>query len=173
MEFRFLRIVAMMLAVAIAATHSAVPVEMHWMSVFPNTPMPEALRNLLPSPAAAAAAAGNHMKAAVADMINENKGFITSYGKSKLHPGSKMNLKGLTGKASKTTFLPRLVADSIPFSTQKSCTIFHYNLNQPHPKYSNKQWRIVKHQPILRYFVGVFRGFGCFYVGRKHPALVD
>ncbi|KAK8679679.1 hypothetical protein V6N13_145120 [Hibiscus sabdariffa] len=153
---------------AVAATHSAVPVEMHWMSVFPNTPMPKALRNLLPSPAAAAAAAaagGNHMKAAVADMVNENKGFINipklsayrtsykvTYGsnrneefadgnvtankdffffESKLHPGSKMNLKGLTGKASKTAFLPRLVADSIPFSTQKFAQVLHHFSLQP------------------------------------------
>ncbi|KAL4332460.1 hypothetical protein GQ457_07G043310 [Hibiscus cannabinus] len=159
MEFRFLQIIAMMLVVAVAATHSAIPVEMYWMSVFPNTPMPKALRNLLPSPAALA---GNHMKAAVADMVNENKAFLIPRGKSsyqiiyaysngnkeftygnvttnkdvfffesKLHPGSKMNLKELTGKASRTAFLPRLVADSIPFSTQKFAQVLHYFSLQP------------------------------------------
>ncbi|GMI81601.1 RESPONSIVE TO DESICCATION 22 [Hibiscus trionum] len=159
MEFRFLRIFAMTLVLAVAATQSAVPVEMYWMSMFPNTPMPKALRNLLPSPAAAA---GNHMKAAVADMVNENKGAFSAYRfsayrirygytnrknefadgnvttnkdlfffESKLHPGSKINLKELTCKASKTAFLPRLVVNSIPFSTQKFAQVLHYFSLQP------------------------------------------
>ena len=45
---------------------------------------------------------------------------------SELHPGRKMNLKDLTKKASKTTFLPRSVAESIPISTRKFSEILKY-----------------------------------------------
>ncbi|KAK8513422.1 hypothetical protein V6N12_052611 [Hibiscus sabdariffa] len=141
----------MTLVVAVAARHSVVPVEMYWKSVFPNTPMPKALRNLLPS----SAAAGNHMKASLADMINENRGVsgikiydlpnsrkeladgnVTAnkdvyFFESKLRTGSKMNVKEVTRKASKIAFLPRRVADSIPFSSQKFAQVLHYFSLQP------------------------------------------
>ncbi|KAK6272621.1 hypothetical protein POUND7_009704 [Theobroma cacao] len=45
---------------------------------------------------------------------------------SELHPGRKMKLKMLTKKASKATFVPRPVAESIPFSTQKFPEILKY-----------------------------------------------
>ena len=45
---------------------------------------------------------------------------------SELHPGKKMNLKDLIKKASKATFLPHSVAESIPFSTQKFPEILKY-----------------------------------------------
>ncbi|MBA0594427.1 hypothetical protein Gorai_011332, partial [Gossypium raimondii] len=132
---------------------------MYWTSVFPNTPMPKALQNLLIPPAAA----GNHMKAALANMIKRYKGiliprYVTAYRiyenaagnskqefgdgnmatnkdvfffESKLRPGTKMNLKVLTSKASKTAFLPRPVADSIPFSTKKFAQVLKYFSVQP------------------------------------------
>lgn len=50
---------------------------------------------------------------------------------SKLRPGTKMNLKVLTSKASKTAFLPRPVADSIPFSTKKFAQVLNYFSVQP------------------------------------------
>ncbi|TYI80268.1 hypothetical protein E1A91_D05G076800v1 [Gossypium mustelinum] len=55
MEFRYVPIFAMALVLAVGATrHVALPAEMYWTSVFPNTPMPKALQNLLIPPAAAA-----------------------------------------------------------------------------------------------------------------------
>ncbi|MBA0786335.1 hypothetical protein Gotri_027299, partial [Gossypium trilobum] len=50
---------------------------------------------------------------------------------SKLRPGTKMNLKVLTSKANKTAFLPRPVADSIPFSTKKFAQVLKYFSVQP------------------------------------------
>lgn len=50
---------------------------------------------------------------------------------SKLRPGTKMNLKVLTSKASKTAFLPRPVADSLPFSTKKFAQVLNYFSVQP------------------------------------------
>ncbi|TYH69831.1 hypothetical protein ES332_D05G078600v1 [Gossypium tomentosum] len=81
MEFRYVPIFAMALVLAVGATrHVALPAEMYWTSVFPNTPMPKALQNLLIPPAAA----GNHMKAALANMIKRYKGiliprYVTAY----------------------------------------------------------------------------------------------
>ncbi|EOY32796.1 Uncharacterized protein TCM_040813 [Theobroma cacao] len=35
-------------AFVFAGSHAALPEEVHWQSVFPNTPMPKALKDLLP-----------------------------------------------------------------------------------------------------------------------------
>ncbi|KAB2080539.1 hypothetical protein ERO13_A05G070700v2 [Gossypium hirsutum] len=156
MEFRYVPIFAMALVLAVGATrHVALPAEMYWTSVFPNTPMPKALQNLLIPPAAA----GNHMKNALANMIKRYKGNMAEgnrnyenaagnskqefgdgnmatnkdvfFFESKLRPGTKMNLKVLTSKASKTAFLPRPVADSLPFSTKKFAQVLNYFSVQP------------------------------------------
>ncbi|XP_022753693.1 BURP domain protein RD22-like [Durio zibethinus] len=139
MDFRFLRCFATAITLAFAVSHAALPVEMYWRSVFPNTPMPEALRNLL------LPAAGDK-KLALADIVKDNKRDLIEYGnpskefedgnaptnkdafffESELHPGRTMIVKDLTKKASKATFLPRSVAESIPFSTQKIPEILKY-----------------------------------------------
>ncbi|KAG8495211.1 hypothetical protein CXB51_012783 [Gossypium anomalum] len=105
------------------------------------------------------AAAGNHMKNALANMIKRYKGNMATgnrnyenaagnskqefgdgnmatnkdvfFFESKLRPDTKMNLKVLTSKASKTVFLPRPVADSIPFSTKKFAQVLNYFSVQP------------------------------------------
>ncbi|KAA3489795.1 BURP domain protein RD22-like [Gossypium australe] len=127
---------------------------MYWKSVFPNTPMPKALQNLLIPPDAAAALA-NMIKRdkgpSFQNYITDNRNYVNAAGnskqefedgnmatnkdvfffESKLRPGTKMNLKVLTSKASETTFLPRPVADSIPFSTKKVAQVLNYFSVQP------------------------------------------
>nr|KJB55408.1 hypothetical protein B456_009G074700 [Gossypium raimondii] len=127
MEFRYVPIFAMALVLAVGATrHVALPAEMYWTSVFPNTPMPKALQNLLIPPAAAA---GNSKQEFGDGNMATNKDVF--FFESKLRPGTKMNLKVLTSKASKTAFLPRPVADSIPFSTKKFAQVLKYFSVQP------------------------------------------
>ncbi|XP_022753692.1 BURP domain protein RD22-like isoform X2 [Durio zibethinus] len=160
-----------------AGSHGAVPEEDYWKSVFPNTPMPKALRDLLPLAASGTKnmladmvkddkkptdGFGNYAysdpskefkgsKNMLGDMVKNNDKVVddrANYGygnpskefadgnaptnkdvyffESELHPGRTMILKDLTKKASKATFLPRSVAESIPFSTQKIPEILKY-----------------------------------------------
>ncbi|XWS28336.1 hypothetical protein CRYUN_Cryun25bG0059700 [Craigia yunnanensis] len=143
MEFRFLPVLIIAIMLAFAVSHAALPAEMYWRSVFPNTPMPEALRNLL------IPAAGN--KNMLSDMVKNKDTVADAFGnyaysnpsmevvdgnaptdkdvyffENELHQGRKMNLKDLIKKASKATFLPHSVAESIPFSTRKFPEILKY-----------------------------------------------
>ncbi|XVF69570.1 hypothetical protein PTKIN_Ptkin11bG0091900 [Pterospermum kingtungense] len=160
---------------AFALDLAALPGEMYWRSVFPNTPMPKALRNLLipttenknvlcdavKNKDKVADGFGNYAHAnpskQFADCFgnyayaNPSKESTDSFGnykyanpskefangipptksdayffESDLHPGRKMNLKELSRKASKASFLPRSVAESIPFSTQKFPKVLKY-----------------------------------------------
>ncbi|KAK8295662.1 hypothetical protein V6Z12_D05G076100 [Gossypium hirsutum] len=139
MEFRYVPIFAMALVLAVGATrHVALPAEMYWTSVFPNTPMPKALQNLLIPPAAA----GNHMKAALANMIKRYKGiliprYVTAY---RIYENAAGNSKQEFGDGN--------------MATNKDVFFFESKLrpgtkmNLKNPKYSKKQSRIVKHQPL-------------------------
>ncbi|KAB2028040.1 hypothetical protein ES319_D05G072600v1 [Gossypium barbadense] len=105
MEFRYVPIFAMALVLAVGATrHVALPAEMYWTSVFPNTPMPKALQNLLILPAAAA---GNSTQEFGDGNMATNKDVF--FFESKLRP----------------------VADSIPFSTKKFAQVLKYFSVQP------------------------------------------
>ncbi|XVE63923.1 hypothetical protein DITRI_Ditri07aG0059800 [Diplodiscus trichospermus] len=66
MEFRFLPVFATAIILCFAVSHGALPAEMYWRSVLPNTPMPRTLRNLLLPPA------GN-TKAVLVEMVKKNK----------------------------------------------------------------------------------------------------
>ncbi|KAK6235518.1 hypothetical protein SCA6_010855, partial [Theobroma cacao] len=128
---------------ALAVSHAALPAEMYWRSVFPNTAMPKALRNLL-----LPAAVDKNM---LTDMAKSKDKMVDAFGnygysnpskefpdgntptnndvyffESELHPGRKMKLKELAKKVSKATFVPRPVAESIPFSIQKFPEILKY-----------------------------------------------
>ncbi|XVF19331.1 hypothetical protein REPUB_Repub11eG0101300 [Reevesia pubescens] len=137
---RFLPIFGIALILTLAVSHAALPAEMYWKSVFPNTPMPKALRNLsLGNKNMLSDMAKNKNK--VADgfgnyaYANPSKEFTDGnaptnndvyFFESELHPGRKMNIKVLTEKLSKAAFLNRPVAESIPFSSQKFPEILKY-----------------------------------------------
>ncbi|KAK8352135.1 hypothetical protein E1A91_A05G074800v1 [Gossypium mustelinum] len=165
MEFRYVPIFAMALVLAVGATrHVALPAEMYWTSVFPNTPMPKALQNLLIPPAAA----GNHMKNALANMIKRYKGNMAE---------GNRNYENAAGN-SKQEFGDGNMA------TNKDVFFFESKLrpgtkmNLKNPKYSKKQSRIVKHQPLKEKRSFALHHWSLSWISvflswEKHPAFVS
>ncbi|OMP10971.1 hypothetical protein COLO4_04120 [Corchorus olitorius] len=137
----------MWLQLALAVSHAALPAELYWKSVFPNTPMPKALRSILPP-----ATAGKQdvlINMAAEDVVDASFKYKFPYDatpskkfadgepltkkfkdifffESKLKPNQKINIIELIKETDKATFLPRSVAESIPFSTQNLPEIYKY-----------------------------------------------
>ncbi|GLT50699.1 hypothetical protein SLA2020_241660 [Shorea laevis] len=80
MGFLFVFLVALLCLAVVGSCYASMPAEIYWNSVFPNTPMPKSLQDLL---------------------------------------GRLMKLPGFTKTENRATFLPRAVADSMPFSSNK------------------------------------------------------
>ncbi|KDP33666.1 hypothetical protein JCGZ_07237 [Jatropha curcas] len=153
MEFHFvLTLILTWLPVAINQVQTP---EVYWQSLSPNTPMPKALRDLLPSEqksfednaisidiGGVGVDVGKGVSVDVQPpFIQDAKPFLYTYGASEyelitnrnvtlfflykdLHPGTKMNLY-FTKFAAKTKFLPRQVAQMIPFSSNKFSEVLH------------------------------------------------
>ena len=122
------------------------PTEKYWYSRLPNTPLPKALRYLLQPghyPSITREFANENISAAVilrayriryrirykrGDKKSLNSALPDStifYQYDDLHPGKKMKVV-FTDSGTKVSFLPRQVAESIPFSSDKIPEILKY-----------------------------------------------
>jgi hypothetical protein len=123
------------------------PTEKYWYSRLPNTPLPKALRYLLQPghyPSITREFANENVSAAVilrryrityskrgykrGDKKSLNSALPDStifYQYDDLHPGKKMKVL-FTDSGTKVSFLPRQVAESIPFSSDKIPEILKY-----------------------------------------------
>ncbi|KAL4342647.1 hypothetical protein GQ457_08G001830 [Hibiscus cannabinus] len=150
-HFHFLPFIILLVNVSFAGNVHAVlfPVQNYWKSVFPNTPMPKSLQILLnPSPSA-----GNTK--VLAEMVHSNTKVIDSLGsysnyqinpsrttkpdkdaeadgkaifflENQLRLGRTLEVNGILKTRNKASFLPRQIAQSIPFSSGKFPEIFKY-----------------------------------------------
>ncbi|KAJ4765686.1 BURP domain-containing protein [Rhynchospora pubera] len=102
---RFILLLSFFLvALAVGVSNADSSAEDYWRSVLPNSPMPNAIRDLIyPSKAAVPAA-------------HEDKVGSIFFLEQSLQPGSAMTLQ-FTRTTTGASFLPRQVADSIPFSS--------------------------------------------------------
>ncbi|GLT50695.1 hypothetical protein SLA2020_241630 [Shorea laevis] len=144
MGFHFGFIVALLCLGVVGSCHASMPAELYWKSVFPNTPMPKSLQDLLrpvnknnfvklkndiePDPnikwgppsaefeSADLEDAGNHDWKSGSHLTSSASLFFFE---SDLHPGRVMKLLEFTRTENEATFLPRAVADSMPFSSNK------------------------------------------------------
>ncbi|CAA7402720.1 unnamed protein product [Spirodela intermedia] len=157
---------SLFVAVAAASAANLAP-QNYWETVLPNTPIPSALRQLLPAvprrltvfhSASADAKAGvdsslfgvgvtvgtspptgvfvgvlgfNYAYAATDTQVHDNADVALFFQEKDLVPGSKMNLH-FTRTASNSAFLPRSVANSIPFSSAKMSDILSLLSVEPH-----------------------------------------
>ncbi|KAJ4752470.1 BURP domain-containing protein [Rhynchospora pubera] len=106
---RFILLLSFFLvALAVGVSNADSSAEDYWRSVLPNSPMPSAIRDLIyPS------------KAAVPSGHEDGESYATAYGfflEESLQPGTTMTLH-FKRTISGASFLPRQVADSIPFSS--------------------------------------------------------
>ncbi|XP_050215974.1 BURP domain-containing protein 5-like isoform X2 [Mercurialis annua] len=156
MKFYLLSIFAFFLVTfSVNGSNGALSEEVYWKSKLPHTPLPKALQELLLS--------GNESRFAHAKDILESKDscfhYVKPYGKAheidkkidisnkttiyllynNLHPYKMMNLS-LTKSIKGSKFLPRKIADSIPFSSNKSRDILDYFSIKP----ASKEAQIIK-----------------------------
>ncbi|PIM98822.1 hypothetical protein CDL12_28695 [Handroanthus impetiginosus] len=131
MELKFQCILAF-LYLALVASHGALPSENYWNSVLPNSPMPKAVKDILhPVPGGVTVGAltekgklvhdqnqFTYTYAATETQLHDNPNVALFFLEKDLHLGKKMNLQ-FSKTTNEATFLPRQVADSIPFSSNK------------------------------------------------------
>nr|XP_010925834.1 BURP domain-containing protein 6-like [Elaeis guineensis] len=109
---------------AVEACHAALPAEVYWNSILPNTPMPSAIHDVT-RPGVFEDDKGDDRKglfieyrtAATQSQIQDPSEAVYFLEKD-LHPGARMTfhfIRTITG----ATLLPRQAADSIPFSSAK------------------------------------------------------
>ncbi|RDX66213.1 BURP domain protein RD22, partial [Mucuna pruriens] len=136
MEYRLLPIFTL-LSLALVATHAALPPEVYWKSVLPTTPMPKAIAHTL-YPGEKVSVSRRHKENPIqpSDHTNYKHGAAESelrdeapknealfFLEKDLRPGTKLDLH-FTRSSNEATFLPRQVADSIPFSSNKLDHVF-------------------------------------------------
>ncbi|EEF39413.1 polygalacturonase, putative [Ricinus communis] len=146
MEFHLLLIFALFLVVVNGSNYGALPGEMYWKSKFPSTPLPKALQELLQPTAAAV----NKSSLPKVELIGSQRAKRATYGVgywtelktlfdknaiynkttiyflyNDLYPYKKMKLI-FTESMSGSKFLPRKIAQSIPFSNNKLQEILNY-----------------------------------------------
>lgn len=109
-------------------SNASLPAKCYWNSVFPDTPIPKTLQNLL-QPGVSnkdifmnmVENVRNHVEQSPASFLYASQiGYLTAYFlQNDLHLGNHMNIPQIPEKQDKSTFLPRGIADSMPFSTAK------------------------------------------------------
>ncbi|XP_072968373.1 BURP domain-containing protein 3-like [Typha angustifolia] len=128
------------LLLALAVSHAAVPPQVYWHSVLPNTPMPSAITDLLTSRTlghkqkvifgASSIVEFKYNGAATETQRHEDPNVALFFLEKDLHPGAKMTLH-FTKTTSSSAFIPRTAANSIPFSSAKLPQILNYFSIQP------------------------------------------
>ncbi|GMP94887.1 hypothetical protein CsSME_00044157 [Camellia sinensis var. sinensis] len=153
MEFHLLPILAF-LSLTLVASHATLSPEAYWNSVLPNSPMPKALKDLLhpewmedKSISVGVGKDGTSVGvgkggvsvnirngrkpffvyhyAATADQLHDNPNIALFFLENDLKKYTKMTLH-FTKTTTSTTFLPRQVAEKIPFSSKKIPQILDY-----------------------------------------------
>ncbi|KAD5803051.1 hypothetical protein E3N88_14411 [Mikania micrantha] len=95
--------------IALVGSHGVTP-EVYWKSVLPNSPMPKSLKDLLYT--------------ATETQLKDNPNVALFFLQTDLHQGKEMSLHFIKTEE-KSTFLPRKIADSIPFSSTKLPEIYN------------------------------------------------
>ncbi|KAF9660968.1 hypothetical protein SADUNF_Sadunf19G0019000 [Salix dunnii] len=101
------------------------PTEKYWYSRLPNTPLPKALEYLLQPghyPSINTEFANENHEKAIKSSLPDSTIF---YLYNDIHPGKRMRIR-FTNSGTKVSFLPRQVAESIPFSSDKIPEILKY-----------------------------------------------
>ncbi|KAJ9182693.1 hypothetical protein P3X46_006658 [Hevea brasiliensis] len=154
MEFHLLSIFALF-SLALRGSNASLPAEAYWKSMLPNTSMPKALQDLLQPEfkngiSFSTLSFGSHkseLRYGVGywpEVTKSNEVFIPSkttifFLYNDLLPHRKMTLKFT--KSNKTSnFLPRKIAETIPFSSNKLPQILNYFSIKP----SSKEAQIAK-----------------------------
>ncbi|GFS35404.1 BURP domain-containing protein [Actinidia rufa] len=189
MEFHILPILAFLSVVAVsAASHGALSPEAYWKSVLPNTPMPKAVKDLLPNGrlervgkgllASTVWGSGREgwgvgldewmedkgtsvgkpvyltvtrgkvsdtfvLYGAIEDQLHYNPNVALFFMEKDLKKGTKMPLY-FTKSTTPTTFLPRQVAEKIPFSSDKMSKIMNYFSVKPDSKEADIMKKTIK-----------------------------
>ncbi|GLT51050.1 hypothetical protein SLA2020_244970 [Shorea laevis] len=136
MGFHFLLIIAFIHLAVAGSCHASLPGEIYWKSVFPNTPIPKNLQDLLQPESK-----DNLFKVANANeqpssfLYSLQAGYRTAYFfETDLRPGTQTKIPRLMKTTNKATFLPREVANSIPFSSDKFPEILEHFSVEPKSK---------------------------------------
>ncbi|CAK9182711.1 unnamed protein product [Ilex paraguariensis] len=126
------------LFLALVASHAALPPdpEDYWKSVLPNTPMPKAVKDILHTEElkdkSTSVVVGKdavdletslkvtnlYKYAATEDQLHDNPNVALFFLEKNIHKGTEMNLQFIETRR-KSTLLPRLVAELIPFALEK------------------------------------------------------
>ncbi|XP_073116451.1 BURP domain-containing protein 6 isoform X2 [Elaeis guineensis] len=107
--------------VAVEAYHAALPADVYWKSVLPNTPMPSAIHDVTRPDEKwdqQDDVFAHYGHAAVTPSQIPDPSVTVFFLEKDLHPGAKMTLHFIRTVAG-ATLLPRQAADSIPFSSAK------------------------------------------------------
>ncbi|CAL5431608.1 unnamed protein product [Camellia sinensis] len=131
MEFHLLPILAF-LSLTLVASHATPSPEAYWNSVLPNSPIPKAVKDLLhPGKGkpvyggVSRAIQSNYGFSATADQLHYNPNIVIFFLENDLKKYTKMTLR-FTRITTSTIFLPRQVAEKIPFSSKKMPQILDY-----------------------------------------------
>ncbi|CAL5328162.1 unnamed protein product [Camellia sinensis] len=142
MEFNFLPIFTF-LSLTLVAGHAAVSPEAYWNMVLQNTPMPRTLKKLLPSEGNVVAGQGRDYPIRPPwdlyyDSSYTGNGYeqpahygSTFFLEEDIKQGTKMKLNFTITQTNGVTFLPRQVAQMIPFSSNKFLEILNRFLIKP------------------------------------------
>ncbi|XP_045811042.1 BURP domain protein RD22-like [Trifolium pratense] len=135
MEFHLFHIITFLMFVVVGTNATILPPQLYWKSILPNTPMPKAITNFLHS---AGYWSGwvdpskcinllNYKHAASETQLHDKSNVAIFFLENALHYGKKLNMQftKTTSNNNGSKFLPKEVADSIPFSSNKMENILH------------------------------------------------
>ncbi|AES58801.2 putative BURP domain-containing protein [Medicago truncatula] len=137
MEFPYLSIF-ISLNLALVATHAALPPELYWKSKLPTTQIPKAITDILhPRKGGTWVDVGNAGRVqqllfiywpydASDTQLHDYRNLALFFFEKDLHNGTKLNMQFTKTSDYGATFLPREVANSIPFSSNKVENILNY-----------------------------------------------
>ncbi|KAM7459398.1 hypothetical protein LguiA_036392 [Lonicera macranthoides] len=127
MEYFHLLHIITFLSLALVGSHAALTTQVYWKTTLPNSPMPKAIRDLLLSgkqPGSTKLNVGGQMAEVHVhnyvtvrnDQLHGYRNTAVTMLAKDMRKGTKLNLEFIKS-TSASTFLPRQVADSIPFSS--------------------------------------------------------
>ncbi|GAU21087.1 hypothetical protein TSUD_10040 [Trifolium subterraneum] len=156
MEFHLFHIITFLIFMVVGTNATLLPPQVYWKSILPNTPMPKCITNLLDPAGYWSKGKSTWVDASKCIFINP---FVYKYAASEtqlpdksnatlfflendLHHGKKLNMQfsKTTSNNNVSKFLPKEVADSIPFSSNKMENI----LDKFSIKKGSKEYEIVK-----------------------------
>ncbi|KAH7849125.1 hypothetical protein Vadar_013336 [Vaccinium darrowii] len=157
--FKLLLPILSFVSVALVASQAAddVSPDAYWKSVLPNAPMPKVVKEILhngwiedKSTSVGIGKGSVHeviiaySNAATETQIHDTRNIAVFFLEKDLKRGTKMNLYFTKTTNSKTTFLPRQVADKIPFSSEKMLEILDQFSVKPDTKEAEVMKKTIK-----------------------------